>query len=121
MFHILRTSTEHKTASLADEGNSAYCQSSGAHNIKHRIDALAKQRKYKLTIIETFIILEVTPVTNIGLYYARNVTISVFKSFRKTRYLGKNITRRLAHDKFHSICIHSPVHCYYFGLRGSEL
>ena len=35
MSHILRTSTEHKTASLADEGNSAYCQSSGAHNIKH--------------------------------------------------------------------------------------
>ena len=34
MSHILRTSTEHKTASLADEGNSAYCQSSGAHNIK---------------------------------------------------------------------------------------
>ena len=33
--HISRTSTEHKTASLADEGNSAYCQSSGAHNIKH--------------------------------------------------------------------------------------
>ena len=36
MSHILRTSTEHKTASLADEGNSAYCQSSGVHNIKHR-------------------------------------------------------------------------------------
>ena len=35
MSHILRTSTEHKTTSLADEGNSAYCQSSGAHNIKH--------------------------------------------------------------------------------------
>ena len=35
MSHILRTSTEHKTASLADEGNSAYCQSSGAHNIRH--------------------------------------------------------------------------------------
>ena len=35
MSHILRTSTEHKTASVADEGNSAYCQSSGAHNIKH--------------------------------------------------------------------------------------
>ena len=35
MTHILRTSTEHKTASLADEGNSAYCQSSCAHNIKH--------------------------------------------------------------------------------------
>ena len=33
MSHILRT--EHETASLADEGNSAYCQSSGAHNIKH--------------------------------------------------------------------------------------
>ena len=27
-------STEHKTASLADEGNSAYCQSSGAHTLK---------------------------------------------------------------------------------------
>ena len=26
MSHILRTSTEHKTASLADEGNSAYCR-----------------------------------------------------------------------------------------------
>ena len=35
MSHILRTSTEHNTASLADEGNSAYFQSSGAHNIKH--------------------------------------------------------------------------------------
>ena len=32
MSHILRTSTEHRTASLADEGNSAYCQSSGEHN-----------------------------------------------------------------------------------------
>ena len=29
----LTTSTVHKTASLADEGISAYCQSSGAHNI----------------------------------------------------------------------------------------
>ena len=35
MSHILWTSTEHKTASLADEGSSAYCQSSDAHNIKH--------------------------------------------------------------------------------------
>ena len=35
MSHILHTSTVHKTALLADEGNSAYCQSSGAHNIKH--------------------------------------------------------------------------------------
>ena len=34
MTHILRTSTEHKTAPLADEGNSAYWQSSGAHNTK---------------------------------------------------------------------------------------
>ena len=34
MFHILHTSTVHKTASLADEGNFAYCQSSGAHNTK---------------------------------------------------------------------------------------
>ena len=34
MSHILRTSTEHKTASLAGEGNYAYCQSSGsAHTI----------------------------------------------------------------------------------------
>ena len=34
MSHILRPSTEHKTAPLADERNFAYCQSSGAHNIK---------------------------------------------------------------------------------------
>ena len=34
MSHILQTSTEHKTALLADEGNDTYCQSSGAHNIK---------------------------------------------------------------------------------------
>ena len=33
MTHILHKSTVHKTASLADEVNSAYCQSSGAHNI----------------------------------------------------------------------------------------
>ena len=31
MTHILRTRRERKTASLTDEGNSAYCQSSGAH------------------------------------------------------------------------------------------
>ena len=37
MTHILHTSTVHKTASLADEGNSAYCQSSGAHNIKNNL------------------------------------------------------------------------------------
>ena len=41
MTHILHTSTVHKTASLADEGNSAYCQSSGAHNIKHNLWKLA--------------------------------------------------------------------------------
>ena len=35
MPHILYTSTVHKTTFLADEGNSAYYQSSGAHNIKH--------------------------------------------------------------------------------------
>ena len=35
MSHILRTNTEHITAPLADEGNYAYCQSRGAHNIKH--------------------------------------------------------------------------------------
>ena len=35
MTHILHTSTVHKTVSLDDEGNSAHCQSSGAHNIKH--------------------------------------------------------------------------------------
>ena len=34
MSHILRTSTEHITAPLADEGNYAYRQSRGAHNIK---------------------------------------------------------------------------------------
>ena len=41
MTHILHTSTMHKTASLAGEGNSAYCQSSGAHNIKHNLWKLA--------------------------------------------------------------------------------
>ena len=41
MTHISHTSTMHKTASLADEGNSAYCQSSGAHNIKHNLWKLA--------------------------------------------------------------------------------
>ena len=35
MSHIFRTSTEHITAPLADEGNYAYCQFRGAHNIKH--------------------------------------------------------------------------------------
>ena len=35
MSHMLQMSTEHKIASLADEGNSAYYQSRGAHNIKH--------------------------------------------------------------------------------------
>ena len=45
MSHILRTSTEHKTASLADEGNSAYCQSSGAHNIKHISFLLREEKK----------------------------------------------------------------------------
>ena len=37
MFNILHTSTVHKTAllQLAYEDNSAYCQSSNVHNIKH--------------------------------------------------------------------------------------
>ena len=33
MSHILHTSTVHKTASLADECNAAYCQSSSAHTL----------------------------------------------------------------------------------------
>ena len=37
MTHILHTSTAHRTASLADEGNCAYCQSSVGHNIKHNL------------------------------------------------------------------------------------
>ena len=41
MTHILHTSTLHKTESLADEGNSAYCQSSGTHNNKHYLWKLA--------------------------------------------------------------------------------
>ena len=41
MFHILRTSTEHITAPLTDEDIYAYCQSSGAHNIKHNLWKLA--------------------------------------------------------------------------------
>ena len=41
MTHILHTSTVHQTASLVDEGNSAYCQSSGAYNIRHNLWKLA--------------------------------------------------------------------------------
>ena len=37
MTPILHTSTVRKTASVADDGNSAYFQSSGAHNIKHNL------------------------------------------------------------------------------------
>ena len=37
----LHTSTVHKTASLADEGNSSYCQSIGAYNTKHNLWKLA--------------------------------------------------------------------------------
>ena len=35
MSHLLHTNTVHKTASIADEGNSEYCQFRGAHNINH--------------------------------------------------------------------------------------
>ena len=38
-----------------------------------------------------FKILEVTSVTNLGLYSARNMKTSLFKSFRKTCYLRNNI------------------------------
>ena len=49
-----------------------------------------------------FIILEITPVTNVGLYSARNVTTSLFKSFRKTCQSVKILLdERLAHDKLH--------------------
>ena len=41
MTHILHTSTVHKTASLADEGISAYASLGGAHNIKHNLCKLA--------------------------------------------------------------------------------
>ena len=44
MSNILRMSTEHITAPLADEGNYAYCQSRGAHNI----NGIAKYRTSKL-------------------------------------------------------------------------
>ena len=35
MIEILRPSTEHITTPIADEDNYAYCQSRGAHQIKH--------------------------------------------------------------------------------------
>ena len=41
MTHILHTSIVHKTTSLVYEGNSSYCQSSGAHNIKYNLYKLA--------------------------------------------------------------------------------
>ena len=43
MTHTLHTNIVHKTVSLADEGNSEYCQSSGAHNIKHNLYKLTKR------------------------------------------------------------------------------
>ena len=49
MTHILHANTVHKNASLADEGNSAYCQSSGAHNIKHNLWKLALIGDYTAT------------------------------------------------------------------------
>ena len=45
MTHILHTRTVHKTASLADESNSAYCQSSGA-DIKYKNKKNKKQHKF---------------------------------------------------------------------------
>ena len=45
MSHILRMSTEHITAPLADEDNYAYCQSRGAHNIKFNV--LLKLNEWK--------------------------------------------------------------------------
>ena len=41
MTDILHTRTVHKTASLAVEGNYAYCQSSCAHNVKYNLWKLA--------------------------------------------------------------------------------
>ena len=54
MSHILRTGTEHITAPQADEGNYAYCQSRGAHNIPMEIsiektDNLMKNDKLTYT------------------------------------------------------------------------
>ena len=59
MAHILHTSTVHKTASLADEGNYAYCQSSGAHNIEYNLrghlntDAQALDRTLNFLLTRT--------------------------------------------------------------------
>ena len=41
MTNILHTSIVEKTELLADEGNSAYCHSNGAHKIKHNLWKLA--------------------------------------------------------------------------------
>ena len=53
MTHILHTRAVHKTASLADEGNSAYCQSSDAHNIRGHLNtddqARDRTRNFLLT------------------------------------------------------------------------
>ena len=43
MSHIIRTGTEHITTPLADEDNYAYCQSRGAHNIKHIFTSQKKE------------------------------------------------------------------------------
>ena len=54
MTNILHTSTVHNTAS-ADKGNSAHCQSSGTHNIKHNLWKLALRGNLKRGIeLRTF-------------------------------------------------------------------
>ena len=62
MTHTLHTGTVHKTGSLADERNSAYCQASGAHNIKPmelalrghlNIDAQARDRTRNIFLTRT--------------------------------------------------------------------
>ena len=59
MTYILHTSKVHKTASQADEGNSAYFQSSSAHNIKYNL--------WKLALMLFFVLGFYDPATRVNL------------------------------------------------------
>ena len=72
MSHILRTSTEHKTASLADEGNSAYCQSA----YKYKTKTNNKKNEYVLIKTNGTILLYKSDILNV---YFTQSTIT-FKS-----------------------------------------
>ena len=94
MTHILRSSTEHKTASPADEGNSVYCQSSVGRQLKTtEIVGGATQDNVKFTTC--FIVLFIIQYKNLKIFILisfwqgsnRKVAILLYKKTNYTIYL----------------------------------